>query len=129
MTIALLGRCMAAMNTPEIRRELQTFAEAQEGVLRTHDADRGKEGWKSMTPQVGASRLCEELGEVLTELFGQDDVCDHLIASLQDHVEESGVSIDYSAIKLKREVADVANFCMFLHDIADSLPIRTPTTN
>ena len=125
MTIDLLRRCMASMNTPEIRRELQTFAEAQEGVLRTHDADRGKEGWKSMSPQVAASRLCEELGEVFTELFGQDDVCDHLIASLQDHVEEAGVNLDYSPTKLKRESADVANFCMFLHDIADSINPRS----
>jgi NTP pyrophosphatase (non-canonical NTP hydrolase) len=119
---------MLPMNTP-IRRELQTFAEAQEGVLRTHDADRGKEGWKDMSPQVGASRLCEEVGEILTELFGQDDVCDHLIASLQDHVEEASISLDYSATKLKRETADVGNFCMFLHDIADSIASGVPKTN
>ena len=112
---------MSPMNTPGIRRELQTFAEAQEGVLRTHDAERGTDGWKDMSPQVGASRLCEELGEVLTELFGQDDVCDHLIASLQDHVEEGLLNLDYNADRLKREAADVANFCMFLYDIADKI--------
>jgi NTP pyrophosphatase (non-canonical NTP hydrolase) len=117
------------MNTPGIRRELQTFVEAQEGVLRTHDAERGKEGWKDMTPQVGASRLCEELGEVLTVMFGQDDVCDHLIASLRDHVEEASIDIDYSAANLKREALDVGNFCMFLHDIADSLGHKVSTSN
>lgn len=120
---------MSFMNTPEIRRELQTFAEAQEGVLRTHDADRGRDGWKGMPPQQVASRLCEELGEVFTELFGQDDVCDHLIASLQDHVEESGINLDYDPAKLEQETADVANFCMFLYDIADSIGPRISTAN
>jgi len=109
------------MTTTDIRPELKTFAEAQEDVLRSHDAQRGKDGWKTMTAQVGASRICEELGEVLTELFGQDDVCDHLIASLRDHVEESGINLDFSPGKLRREVADVANFCMFMYDIADAI--------
>lgn len=116
------------MNT-EIRPELRTFAEAQEEVLRTHDGHRGKEGWKTMTAQEGASRLCEELGEVLTEMFGQDDVCDHLIANLRDHVEESAIGLDFSPAKLRREVADVGNFCMFLHDIADRIDSKVLRTN
>lgn len=105
----------------QIRPELLTFAEAQEAVLRTHDDQRGKTGWKTMTAQVGASRLCEELGEVLTAMFGQDQVCDFLIASLRDHVEECGIGLDFSAGKVQQETADVANFCMFLYDIAGNL--------
>ena len=104
-----------------LRPALQTFAETQENVLRTHDQERGEEGWKELTAQTLASRLCEEMGEVFTELFGQDDVCDFLIASLQDHVEECGINLEYSSSGTKKEVADVANFCMFLHDVADRL--------
>jgi NTP pyrophosphatase (non-canonical NTP hydrolase) len=104
-----------------LRPALQTFAETQETVLRTHDETRGEEGWKTMTAQVGASRLCEEVGEVLTAMFGQDDVCDFLVSSLQDHVEECGINIDFEPSDAKKEVADVANFCMFLHDVADRL--------
>jgi len=109
------------MTTTEIRPELKTFVEAQEDVLRSHDEQRGRDGWKTMTAQAGASRLCEELGEVLTELFGQDDVCDHLIASLRDHVEECGINPDFNPARLRRESADVGNFCMFLYDIADKI--------
>ena len=104
-----------------LRPALQEFAQTQETVLRTHDQDRGEEGWKTMTAQVGASRLCEELGEVLTAMFGQDDVCDFLISSLQDHVEECGIDVGFDPVHARKEVADVANFCMFLHDIADRL--------
>lgn len=119
---------MPLMNT-EIRPELRTFAEAQEEVLRTHDGQRGKDGWKTMTAQTGASRLCEELGEVLTEMFGQDDVCDHLIASLRDHVEECAIDLNFSPTNLRREVADVGNFCMFLYDIADKIDSNVLRTN
>jgi len=104
-----------------LRPALKTFAETQEDVLRSHDADRGKEGWKSMTAQALASRMCEEFGEVITEMFGQDDVCDFLIASLRDHVEECGIDVNFNADATRREAADVANFCMFLHDNAGNL--------
>ena len=104
-----------------LRPALQDFAQAQESVLRTHDPVRGEEGWKTMTAQAGVSRLVEELGEVLTEMFGQDDVCDFLVASLRDHVEECGIDLDFSSKNVRKEVADVANFCMFLHDVADRL--------
>ena len=80
-----------------------------------------------MTAQAVASRLCEEVGEVFTELFGQDDVCDFLIASLQDHVEECSIQLNYDPTQARREVADVANFCMFLHDIADRLQMKSAT--
>ena len=102
-----------------LRPELQTFAETQENVLRSHDGQRGESGWKSMTAQALASRMCEEFGELLTAMFGQDDVCDFLVASLQDHVEECSIDLDYSPSEAKREIADVANFCMFMHDMAD----------
>lgn len=104
-----------------LRPALQNFCEAQEAVLRSHDETRGEEGWKEMAAQTLASRLCEEMGEVFTELFGQDDVCDFLITALQDHVEECGIDVDYDPSATKKEVADVANFCMFLHDVADRL--------
>lgn len=104
-----------------LRPALQTFAETQEAVLRTHDDARGEEGWKTMTAQVGASRLVEEVGEVLTAMFGQDDVCDFLVASIRDHVETSGINIDFDPTEMRRETADVANFCMFVHDVADRL--------
>ena len=104
-----------------LRPALQTFAETQENVLRGHDHQRGEEGWKEMTAQAIASRICEEVGEIFTELFGQDDVCDFLVSSLQDHVEECGIDLDYDPKRTKKEAADVANFCMFLHDVADRL--------
>jgi NTP pyrophosphatase (non-canonical NTP hydrolase) len=112
-----------------LRPALKTFAETQEDVLRSHDASRGEEGWKDMTAQELASRMCEEFGEVITEMFGQDDVCDFLVASLRDHIETCGVDVDFNAENTRREAADVANFCMFLHDKAGSLGRTVSTAN
>lgn len=103
-----------------MRSELREFAALQERVLRTHDDTRGA-GWKTDCAQALASRLTEELGEVISHLFGQDSVCDFLIASLRDHIEECGVSLDYRPDTLRKELADVANFCMMLHDVADRI--------
>ena len=76
--------------------------------------------------QALTSRLIEELGEVVSHLFGQDSVCDFLVASMRDHVEECGVSLDYDADTFQKELADVANFCMMLHDVAGRISPRKP---
>ena len=112
----------------EMRSELKTFAILQEEILRGHDQTKGLASWKSDSAQALASRLAEELGEVLTHLFGQDPVCDFLIASIRDHVEESGVSLDYNPETFQRELADVGNFCMMLHDVAGSIDPRHSDT-
>lgn len=112
-----------------MRTELVEFASLQESVLRGHDNTKGTSSWKSDTAQALASRLTEEFGEVLSHLLGQDTVCDFLIASIRDHIEESAVDIDYSAETFRKELADVANFCMMLHDVAGNIdPRRTNQT-
>jgi NTP pyrophosphatase (non-canonical NTP hydrolase) len=108
----------------EMRNELKTFAALQEAVLRSHDDKKGRASWKNDTPQALLSRLVEEFGEVITHLCGQDHVADFLIASLRDHIEESGVSLDYNPTEFRKELADVGNFCMMLHDVAPGIDPR-----
>lgn len=115
------------LDTSELRNELKNFVVFQEKVLRTHDKAKGKASWKGHTAQSLTSRVAEEFGEVVSHLFGQDPVADFLVASLRDHIEECGVSLDYDPASFRRELADVANFCMMLHDIADDIDPRTPT--
>lgn len=110
----------------EMRSELKNFAVFQEQVLRGHDEAKGQASWKGDSAQALASRLAEEFGEVITHLFGQDPVCDFLIASIRDHIEECGVSLDYKPETLRTELADVANFCMMLHDVAGNIDPRAP---
>lgn len=105
----------------EMRNELKEFVQFQESVLRAHDESKGSGGWKRSSVNVLTSRMLEEVGEVLSHLFGQDHVCDFLISSLMDHVETSAVDLDYDKGKFRAEVADVANFCMMLHDIAATI--------
>jgi NTP pyrophosphatase (non-canonical NTP hydrolase) len=112
----------------EMRAELTEFATLQETVLRTHDDTKGRASWKTDSPKSLLSRLAEEFGEVITHAFGQDDVCDFLIASLRDHIEECGVSLDYNPDVFRRELADVANFCMMLHDVAGGIDPRHSDT-
>jgi hypothetical protein len=102
----------------DIREELRTFSSLQEEVLKSHDKKKGKSGWKTISAQTLASNLIEGFGEVITNIFGQDQVCDFLLASLRDHVEESGVDVEYDFVKTQRKLADTANMCMMLHDIA-----------
>ena len=108
----------------EMRNELKSFVVLQEQVLRTHDETKGQASWKTDSPQALMSRLAEEFGEVLTHMFGQDHVCDFLIASIRDHVEECGVSLDYNPETFRKELADVANFCMMLADVASGIDPR-----
>jgi NTP pyrophosphatase (non-canonical NTP hydrolase) len=107
-----------------MRSELVEFVNLQESIMKGHDAKKGPNGWKADTVQALTSRLAEEFGEVLAHLFGQDPVCDHLIASIRDHIEESEVDLDYDPEKFRKELADVANFCMMLHDIAGKINPR-----
>lgn len=104
-----------------MRAELAEFATLQENVLRTHDDTKGRASWKTDSPQSLLSRLAEEFGEVITHVCGQDNVCDFLIASLRDHIEECGVSLDFNPTEFRKELADVANFCMMLHDVAGTI--------
>jgi NTP pyrophosphatase (non-canonical NTP hydrolase) len=108
----------------EMRNELKSFAVLQEQVLRGHDETKGQASWRTDSPQALMSRLAEEFGEVITHAFGQDPVCDFLIASLRDHIEECGVSIDYNPETFRKELADVANFCMMLADVAPKIDPR-----
>ena len=106
-----------------MRNELKDFADLQEAILQSHDQTKGQ-AWKTNSPQELMSRLAEEFGEVITHVFGQDPVCDFLIASIRDHIEECGVNLDYSPKVFKKELADVANFCMMLADVAPSIDPR-----
>lgn len=108
----------------EMRNELKDFATLQESVLQSHDETKGPASWKNNSPQALMSRLAEEFGEVITHVFGQDPVCDFLIASIRDHIEECGVSLDYNPETMKKELADVANFCMMLADVAPGIDPR-----
>lgn len=69
-----------------IRQELQTFAEYQEMILELND---WKDGWKYLTTYQLKKRIIEEILE-LTE-----------------------AKTDY---EIMQECADIANFCMMLHD-------------
>lgn len=113
----------------EMRTELKDFAKLQEDILQRHDQTKGQASWKTNSPQELTSRLAEEFGEVITHLFGQDSVGDFLIASLRDHIEECGVSLDYNPETFRKELADVANFCMMLADVASKIDPRHSDTS
>jgi hypothetical protein len=51
-------------------------------------------------------------------------VCDFLINSIRDHIEESGVDVDYDATALREKLADVSNICMKLHNVAGNINPR-----
>lgn len=104
-----------------MRSELKDFAVFQEEILRGHDPSKGPNGWKNLTAQALASRLVEELGEAISHLFGNDQVLDFLIASIRDHIEESSIDIDFNPRVFRSELADVANFCMMLHDVSNRI--------
>jgi len=112
----------------EMRNELKSFAVLQEQVLRGHDETKGQ-AWRTDSLQALMSRLAEEFGEVITHAFGQDPVCDFLIASLRDHIEECGVNLDYNPETFRKELADVANFCMMLADVAPKVDPRHSDTS
>jgi len=107
-----------------MRTELAEFADLQEQVLQTHDNAKGVVGWKENSAQALASRLADQFGEMLSTLIGHDQVCDFLIRSLQDHIEESGIDVDYDAAMLRTKLADIANFCMMLHNVAGNINPR-----
>lgn len=71
-----------------MRKEIEEFGNAMEEGMASHDEERGDE-WKSMTLQ----KLNDRLGEELDELKKAD-----------------------SFKKVKKELVDVANFCMMLHN-------------
>jgi NTP pyrophosphatase (non-canonical NTP hydrolase) len=77
---------------PEIRPEVLAFAQAMENVLRQNDY---KGGWKDNDRKnivYLMRRLYQEIGEVEVALQDEDNV------------------------QTRRELVDVANFCMMLWD-------------
>lgn len=112
-----------------MRTELAEFVALQEQVLQGHDDTKGVVGWKDNTAQALASRLTDQFGEMLSHLLGHDPVCDFLINSLRDHIEESGIDLDYDAATLRTKLADIANFCMMLHNVAGNISPRQSSQN
>ena len=104
-----------------MRTELAEFVALQEEVLQVHDNTKGVVGWKENTAQALASRLTDQFGEMLAHLFGDNPVCDFLINSIRDQIEESGVDLDYDPATLRTKLADIANFCMMLHNVAGNI--------
>ena len=76
----------------KLRKELQKFAELQEGVLRAHDKTKGNKGWKDI---------------YYTELF----------RLLKDEVQELEEALtNGDRINVCHECVDVANFAMMISD-------------
>ena len=82
------------------RPALAKFAEYMEDVLREND---WKCGWHGMTISRLIQRTQEELDEV------KEVSMEHIPAN----------AIIDNLKRMKKEVADVANFCMMLNDIID----------
>lgn len=80
------------------RRELEDFADYMEDVLRDNDY---KNGWDDMTVSEIIRRMNEEAREVNNTYYAK----------------AMHFNLDWRA--LKKEAADVANFCMMLADIID----------
>jgi len=79
----------------KIRKEVMKFVEAMELKLRKHDKEWGKTGWR------GDKKL--GLGPASNEI---------LINGVQDNLKE------YLISHKKKELVDIANFCMMLYDIS-----------
>lgn len=89
----------------EIRAPLLRFCEQQELLLRTHDEKKGYASWKDDSFEAIQNRLKDEFFEYFDGT-----------TSFSTAVE----SIKHN----QRELLDIANFCMMLHDkYDDSLKI------
>lgn len=86
------GRC-------ELRPAVRDFAEAMEMKLRTHDKDRGSDGWLEDCAHVLCDRLDDEARE-LRKALG---------------VTTMSVDADHPKAA-KKEAVDVANFAMMVWD-------------
>lgn len=80
----------------ELRPAVQKFAEAMERKLRTHDKDRGEDGWQNADPESLFGRLKEETVELEMALRR-----DGRLESLESQAE----------------AVDVANFAMMIWDV------------
>jgi NTP pyrophosphatase (non-canonical NTP hydrolase) len=99
----------------ELRPELREFAEEMEVMLRRHDEK--KRGWELENPNWLMRRLLDELGEVIEAMnptMGADHkaVSRYLLAELM-RLTYHTTAKDKNHVR--RELVDVANFCMFLH--------------
>lgn len=99
-----------------LRKEVRAFAEVMEIQLRKHDKKRGKTGWKDGNAAYIASRMMEEIGEVLGELNPRDRIGIYLANQLAERCEMGSVDPKHPD-KLCEELADVANLAMMLADV------------
>lgn len=77
-----------------LRPEVLAFARLMEAKLRTHDHDRGRQGWKDDDPKALYDRLLDEVKELAFELWNKGTA---------------------------DEAVDVANFAMMIADVVGGL--------
>lgn len=99
----------------ELRPELRAFAEEMESLLQYHD-DR-KSGWEIEDPSWLFRRILDEVGEVIeaiNPMMGADSkaVIRYILGELM-RMSYGTAAMDRKLVR--RELIDVANFCMFLH--------------
>lgn len=107
--------CTELLAKKELRSELRVFAEEMEALLQYHD-DR-KSGWEIEDPSWLFRRILDEVGEVIeaiNPMMGSDSkaVIRYILGELM-RMSYGTAAMDRKLVR--RELVDVANFCMFLH--------------
>ncbi len=97
-----------------MRRSVRRFGEAMESVLKENDH---KDGWDSCTRAYLLSRLFDEFSEVVEVATKNDPVLEFLCRHMQSRAV-LGTSFDRES--LRKELVDVANLCMMLHESLES---------
>jgi predicted house-cleaning noncanonical NTP pyrophosphatase (MazG superfamily) len=99
-----------------MRDEVKKFAEKMEKVLKENDY---KGGWKDSSDDYLQEKLLEEVAE-----YFQACECSPLqvISNFADSLILAGNEVDalknHNMVNKKKELADIANICMMLHDNA-----------
>ena len=99
-----------------MREELKIFAEKMEKILKENDY---KGGWKDSSEDYLQEKLLEEVAE-----YFQASKCSPLqaISNFADSLIMAGNEIDaqknHGMVNQKKELVDIANICMMLHDNA-----------
>ena len=101
-----------------MRKELEKFTNEMEIVLKENDYKRG---WKF--EKVGwflEEKLLEEVAEFFISINHPRFEGIHTVRDFANKIIEKSGNVDTSNKSKKKELVDIANICMMLHDNLDT---------
>ncbi len=96
-----------------MRREVKKFAEEMESVLKENDY---KDGWKNCDDRFLEKKLIEEFTEYFLALNHPAWNPLNVIREFVNQVNIAIGHVDTTKEGTKKELVDIANICMMLHD-------------